>query len=252
MNINLRQQVCLTDTKGLVRDGIGGIGVTIVFTYFFYRSIWGVFPMGILGLFYFLQQQREREQRRRREFLLQFKEFILAVSTTLKAGYAVENAILECEGDMAAMFGEDSRIVKEIQRIRGGLANHQPVEELLHQLGEGSQLEEIVEFADIFQISKRNGGNLPGMIGITSEMIGQRIECREEIQVYLASKKIQQKLMNVMPFGLLLYLDMTSPGFFKGLYHNIQGVLVMTFCLAVYLTAYILSKKIMGKAGAEG
>ena len=47
--------------------------------------------------------------------------------------------------------------------------------------------------------------------------------------------------MNIMPFAIMLYISMTSPGYFQGLYHSLQGVLVMSVCLLVYVGAYILS-----------
>ena len=41
--------------------------------------------------------------------------------------------------------------------------------------------------------------------------------------------------MSVMPFGIILYMSLTSPGFLEVLYGNLFGVAVMTGGLAVYL-----------------
>ena len=51
--------------------------------------------------------------------------------------------------------------------------------------------------------------------------------------------------MNLMPMGILLYLKVTSPGYFDVLYGNVAGVCVMSVCLAVYLAAYALSERMM-------
>ena len=48
-----------------------------------------------------------------------------------------------------------------------------------------------------------------------------------------------------MPMGILLYLKVTSPGYFDVLYGNVEGVCVMSVCLAVYLAAYALSERMM-------
>ncbi len=39
----------------------------------------------------------------------------------------------------------------------------------------------------------------------------------------IAQKKLEQKVMNVMPLFLLFYLDITSPGYLNVLYHNVLG-----------------------------
>ena len=56
---------------------------------------------------------------------------------------------------------------------------------------------------------------------------------------------MEQKVMNLMPLMILLYVDLSFGGYLDGLYHNIFGILVMTACLAVYLASYLLSEKIM-------
>ena len=40
----------------------------------------------------------------------------------------------------------------------------------------------------------------------------------------IAQKKLEQKVMNVMPLFLLFYLDITSPGYLNVLYHNVLGL----------------------------
>ena len=51
--------------------------------------------------------------------------------------------------------------------------------------------------------------------------------------------------MRVVPFGILLYIGATYPGYFNELYFNFKGVLIMTGCLVVYLAAYLLGEKMM-------
>ena len=44
---------------------------------------------------------------------------------------------------------------------------------------------------------------------------------------------------------IIFYIGITSPGFFDVLYHNLEGALFMTLCLGAYLSALILSEKIL-------
>ena len=52
-------------------------------------------------------------------------------------------------------------------------------------------------------------------------------------------------IMKLIPFAILLYIELANPEYFDGLYHNTRGVLVMTGCLAVYLGAYMAGEMIM-------
>ena len=58
---------------------------------------------------------------------------------------------------------------------------------------ERTQIEEIQEFADVFGIAKKTGGNLTEIIGETANAIGEKIEVNKEIQVVLAEKQLEQK-----------------------------------------------------------
>ena len=54
--------------------------VVVLLAYFFYRSIWAVIPLSVVGVF-FLRQARVRRARQSREELhVQFKEFIISIA----------------------------------------------------------------------------------------------------------------------------------------------------------------------------
>ena len=61
----------------------------------------------------------------------------------------------------------------------------------------------------------------------------------------ISAKKMEQKIMNFVPFLIIFYIGTTSRGFFDVLYHNLIGIAVMTVCLGFYGVAYLLSKRIV-------
>lgn len=225
--------------------------VVVFLAAFFYRSIVAVIPLAGIGVLFFRMQKKEKAEKCRQELVLQFRECIMSVSTSLKAGYAVENAFLESRKDMCLLYGEQSLIYRELELIRRGLVINITMEELLRDFAERSDCGEIRQFSEVFTIAKRNGGSLPEIIYQTAEMIGQRIEVKQEMQTLLSGRVMEQKIMKVMPFGILFYISVTYPGYFDMLYHNWQGAAIMTGCLAVYLAAYVLSDRIIGKIALE-
>ena len=142
-------------------------------------------------------------------------------------------------------------IYQELELIRRGLVINITLEELLEDLAERSDSEEIRQFAQIFAIAKRSGGNLAEVFRTTTEIIGQRIDARQELGAMLSGRQMEQNVMKCMPFGILLYIGSSHPGYFDGLYHNWQGVAIMTGCMVLYLGAYVLGDKILQRIDEE-
>ena len=246
MSENYRQQVRgFRPEPGEWKILVKGIGIIALFAYFFYRSAIAFAALLPLLIPFTIKEKRDLAMKRSREIGIQFRDAILSVSTNQKAGYSVENAFGEAVNDMVLLYGKNSLIVKELSLVMKGLRNNVTLERLLTDLGERSGNPEVAEFAQVFAVAKRSGGNMTQMIGDTAEVIGERLSVENEIDVLLASKKMEAKIMEVVPFFIILYIGITSPGFFDPLYHNMTGILIMTGALALYLFAYLLSEKII-------
>ena len=229
------------------------ISVTLVLflAYFFYRSLWVIPVLSPVGFFSFRTICGKKEEKEKEELTEQFRECILAVSTSLQAGYSAENSFVECIKDMKLMYGEDSMICSELELIRRGLNINISLEELLQEMAARSGCDEISEFAQIFSLAKRSGGNMAEIIRNSAALIGRRIELRQELKSLLAGKRMELNIMKVMPFGILFYISLSTPGYFDSLYHNVFGVAVMTVCLAVYLAAYVMGEAVMSGMEVE-
>lgn len=227
------------------------VGVVAVLAVFFYRSIWAVIPLSAVGFLYFRMLQRRQVESCRQQLLLEFREYISSAATALRAGYAVENAFLEGGKDCRMLWGEQSLMGREVELIRRGLVINITLEELLKDLAERSTCREISQFAEVFAIAKKSGGNLSGIINNAAEIIGRNVDTKQEIRILLSGRKMEQKVMKAMPLGILAYIGITYPGYFDALYHNWQGAVIMTVCLGIYLAAYVITDKILFRIETE-
>lgn len=222
-----------------------GAAVVAMIGYFFYQS-WLACVFLIPVFVFFVREKRKEEAKKRRlELSLQFKDLVLALSANVKAGYSIENALRESYRDMELLYSEDSPVCMEVRHMLRGLENNVVLEQLLYDLGVRSHVADIMQFADIFLIAKRSGGNLTEILEKTAAVMEQKMETDKEIQIMISSKKMEQKIMNMVPFMIIFYIGTTSKGFFDVLYHNAIGVAVMTVCLFFYGMAYLLSKRIV-------
>lgn len=218
--------------------------VTILAGMFFYRSFAAAFLLSPAGLYFLRIFGRQKEKEKRQRLRNAFKEAILSVAANLRAGYAVENAFRETLREMEILYGKEAAIYREFYRIVQGLANQISIETLLGQFAKRTKLAEIQEFADVFSIAKRSGGNLAEIIYETAGIISEKIEAEKEIQVLTAAKRLEQNVMFIIPFAIILYVNATSAGYFDILYTTAAGRTVMTVCLGIYGAAYLLGRKI--------
>lgn len=217
----------------------------LLVSYLFYHSLFAVL---LIVPFYpvFLKIRAKRLiQQQKQELCQQFKETISSVAVALNAGYSVENAWREAKTEMVQMYGEKALMVQELQHILAHLSMNVPLEELLEDFAQRSDMEDVSSFCQVFFFAKRSGGDFVGIIRATAERIGQKIELQRQLEADLAARQLESRIMNVVPLVILLYLNLTSPGYFDVLYGNLSGICIMSVCLIIYLSAYALSERML-------
>ncbi len=235
----IQQRICyetaLPGPKEWVRYAAEGIGIALAVDELFYREILAVFPLFTLSVFWMIYRKRQWQRKRQEQLVMDFREALDAMAVSLRSGVSVENAIPEVYEALKRTVGNQSDMTREFAMMRADLRIGIPAEKLFLDLAERSGSEDINDFAVIFSTAKRMGGNLSGMIRKTADQIGSEIETKQEIQTILAAKKMEQKIMSLMPFGMIAYLQLTSPDYLSGLYHSIFGAIFMTACLILWL-----------------
>ncbi len=225
--------------------GVQSIGITGLFGYFFYGSFRWAVVLSPLTIVLLRRKQRKLCKSRKQELLNQFKEMLVSLNNAVQAGYSLENALAETYKDMLYFYREGSLIVRELAYIRAGIRNGRTPEEMMEDLGERSNTEDILDFANILVIGKKSGGNMNEIIKSGISVIEEKIETKQKIQTLLSARNLEAKIMSGIPFFIILYVGSTSKGYFNTLYQTWGGNLFMTVCLIVYLAAVYLSEKIV-------
>lgn len=209
----------------------------------FYRS-WVAFFLFLPGFYWFWKEKKETLAARRRGKLEQ--GFLLGMQYTaaaLSAGYSVEHAFRQALSELKKVCREKEPVLREFARISAGLGINRTLEELLLDLAHRSQVEDIRTFAEVFASARRSGGDLIAIIRNTTSSISAREEIRQEIEVCLAAKKMEQNIMSMVPGLIICYVSISSPGFLDVMYGNAAGILVMSLCLGIYIFAFMLGRK---------
>ena len=220
--------------KGLVMDIIRGCLVLMIPAWLFYQSV--AIMMGCLLLlpFYRNERRKVREQEDKRRLNRGFADALSSFSAALEAGYSAENAVRETVRDLALLYPEDEPIYREFRYLQHQLQNNQSLEKAFADMAEKTQDEDMLCFAEVFEIAKRSGGDLIRVIRTTERTMAERAEVKREIRTILTAKRLEANIMNLMPCGILLYFLICDPVYLQPLYETMAGRVVMTVLLVVY------------------
>lgn len=222
----------------------GVIGLTVI-GILFYSNMVGVILLLPFSLLYVNVKKQQLIKARKWQLNLEFKDGLASLSAALNAGYSIENAFYQAVADLKLMYDRDSLIVKEFESIVNQIQMNLTIEDILKNFAERSGVEDISNFADVFITSKRTGGDLIKIIRTTGNTINDKIEVKREIVTMITSKQYESNIMCMIPFGIIIYLRLCSPGLLDSLYNNLFGFLFMTVILIIYFLVYRLAQQII-------
>ena len=231
--------------EDLLNGAINAMLYAILISIAFYNSIVVLIisiPIAIAFPFFI---KDEYIKKRKEKLLMEFKDFLRILKSFLEASYSVENSFALSIKELSMLHGKDAYMVKELKYMVSKLKINKPIDEVFRIFAEKTHVDDIMDFSEVFIISKLHGGNISKIIGNTIGIINDKIEVKIEIDTVTASKRFEQKLMNLLPFLIIIYMNISSSSFLRPLYTSIEGRLLMTFALIVYFFSIKLSKKIL-------
>lgn len=216
-----------------------GVGILSATSYLFYGTLFMVIFLSPY-LYFYLRMQRERARVRRQKKLRdEFKEAMVSMVNALYAGYSIENSIVYVREELERIHPEgEGLLAVELDYMIKKISIKVPIEQLFTELAVRSGVEEIDLFASVIVITKKNGGNLIKIIQKTVDHLSKKCQVDSEIDILITGKKLEKNIMCVMPYFVILYMNLTNGNYMSSMYGNFPGFLLMSICLALVLVAY--------------
>ena len=214
------------------------------FSWLFYDSAYALFLFAPFFILFIKAVKKLKRRKRDEEMEEGFLSALNSVSTSLSAGVSAENAFVQAETDMGKLYGNSSVIVKELDSVNLRVAAGQRLPDALRDMAGRWDIEEMRDFSVVFFAAVRSGGNLPVIISSCTQIMEDRRAAEAEARILIRGRQYEQRVMCIIPPGILAYLRLSSGGFIGVLYHEPFGVAVMTICLFVYVLAIFLSERI--------
>lgn len=219
---------------------LGYFAVSIFFGIFIFSLIAGA-AAGFFGIYIYRGILCEN---RKKALVLQFRDMLESLSTSVGTGKNMPEAFLDCLYEMKSQFDEDAYIVRELTRIVTGNSNNINIELLVSDFAARSHNEDIQSFSDVFSVAIRKGGDMKAIISETKDIISDKITMQMEISSIIAGKKNELNIMIIMPFIVVTQVNgMTSSS--SDLKVIIITFIVKLIALSMFVIAYMLGQKMM-------
>lgn len=219
--------------------------MVIVMDYFFYRYWYGLIIL-VPAFFYFKRVGREKmEEDKKNKIREQFKELLLLSETGQKAGLSVDNSIIDSMDDLKVLYGNYQPITRLVEKVIISRKNNKPIGEVFLDAGEKTGIEDITQFGYIYGIAYEKSGNMSTIMHETAKGIIEKLETENEIYLALNDKSFELKVLEMMPFFIMGYIELTNKEYFEVLYGNIFGIGIMSIFVIIYILAYSWARKIL-------
>ena len=174
----------------------------------------------------------------------QFRAMLEALSSSFSTGSNVQNAFISALGDLKMQFGDKEYIVQEMEEIIAASKQNVGLEVSLRNFADRSGNEDIMSFADVFEICYRKGGDMNFVIQRTHSVMSDKMAVADEIETKLTSNKMQHNVMSLMPIALVAMLRFTNDSFAAN-FATLTGVAANTVAIGIFIGAYIYGNKIV-------
>lgn len=186
------------------------------------------------------------KERRRREYLMQFKDFLFIVATSIGAGRSMKDSIEEAIPRMVDIYDEDALLVREMklvhQRIEHG--NEDDVD-VLADLAALSGQEDVIDFVTIYATCKITGASLIRAMNQAAMVIIDKMTIEREIRELIRRKEQEGLIILLAPVVVILFLNLASPDYIAPMYETIRGRLIMTGMIGANIGIYELVQRIV-------
>ena len=242
--MNLDYHIYKLSKKEMGFLALASMGVTLIAGVLLYNTLFGV----LLSPLVFMASRKPLEnylgEKRRTKLRNQFKDVLYSFSSSFAAGLHLEEAMENAWNQISDLYGRNSFMAQELFNMTKMIKTAGKREEDLWQdFARRSGLEDIRDFAGVFQAARASGGNLVSAVDRASSVIVDKINIENEMKALFSQKKTEGRIVGVMPVVMIGFLRLSTPGYLETMYETSQGRILMTLAgIGIGYSVYLSEK----------
>lgn len=229
---------------GLALSAAGGCAVVLLFAAGLEDTPWqwglligaavalALFPVPLLVL-------RFLKRRRLDRFNIQLEDALGMISSSLKAGFSINQALEEvAELDIRPVSVEFRLLTQE---IRLGV----PLEQALENMNRRLESDDFALVATAILTARQTGGELTATLERVASLIRERVRISNKVRALTAMGRMQALLIGLMPPALFLGMYHINPVMMRSFLHSPLGIIGIILMVLLDIAGYWMIRKIV-------
>lgn len=164
---------------------------------------------------------------------------IVVMNNAFKSGRSIRQAI-ELVGNEL-----DGPISLEFKKISSELDLGLDIEVAFDRFAKRINIEEAAYLTSSLSILNKTGGNIVEVFSSIEKTLYNRKKLRVELKELTGSSRIIMWVLTIVPIVFILMLELVNPEYFKPLYTNFLGFVIIGAIMVLYVVYIIIVRKIM-------
>jgi len=182
---------------------------------------------------------RHKGKRRVERFAEQLPVAIGMMSTSLRAGFSLMQAMQMVAKESDGPIGEEFALVHH--EIQFGV----PFDDAFQRLAERIPDPNVGILSTALAVQRGTGGNLTEILDTIQETIVERIRMKEDVNTLTSQGKLSSWIITLLPVALMLLLQMMNPSYFDPMLSHPIGWFMLGMAATMTLTGWLLIRKIV-------
>ena len=136
-------------------------------------------------------------------------------------------------------------IALEFKKMSLELSFGLDIEEVFKRFADRVKLEEAAYLTSSISILNKTGGNIIKVFSSIEQTLFNRQKLNLELKSLTSSSKVIMYVLTIMPIIFVLFISFINPNYFKPLFTNVVGFVIIGVILILYIAYILVVRKIM-------
>ena len=178
------------------------------------------------------------KKQRMRKFNEQLEDALLSMSSSLKAGFSINQALEVIAQENRHPISFEFNLL--IQELRLGVT----LEEALDKMSRRLECPDFELVAVSILTARQTGGELTATLERLAAVIRERVRITARIRALTAQGRMQAVIIALMPFALFFAMMNIVPEMMNAFFSTVPGILSLLGVIALDITGFIMIRRI--------
>ena len=179
------------------------------------------------------------KQKRLFKFNMQLEDALSSMSSSLKAGFSINQAVDEVAKTNVNPISIEFRLL--MQEIRLGVS----MENALHKMCDRLDSSDFELVATAIITARQTGGELTSIFDRLANMIRERNRINNKLRAMTSMGKMQAYIIGFMPIVLLFIIGNIAPQMVGFFFQTLIGIMLLIGCFIMVIIGFLWIKKIL-------